>query len=97
MSSSSETSSLETSSSEISSSGETFQHQFLSQVTTLIGAALAFIAGTALNTAVQATIDKFYPEKKRGNLSSKWIYAIIVILVVVLTLILLAYLNKNNK
>jgi len=46
--------------------------------------ALGLVAGLAWNNAIQALIDYFFPANKSGSLWARFIYAIILTLVVVL-------------
>lgn len=61
----------------------------------IIAGSLAFIAGLAWNSAIQATIDKYY--KDDNTLRSKYIYAAIVTVIIVLLSLGLMYLNSRLK
>ena len=59
----------------------------------IIAGSLAFIAGLAWNSAIQATIDKYYSDDH--TLKSKYVYAIIVTVIIVVASLGLMYLNRH--
>lgn len=61
----------------------------------IIAGALAFIAGLAWNSAIQATIDKHIGQD--GTLRSKWVYAVIVTVLIVVASFGLVYLQRRTN
>lgn len=78
-------------------SGGDFATSFLRalviQFSALLSAAFAFVAGLAINEAVQTTINEKWPEDKRKKLNAKWLYAGIVVIILVVALVILSILT----
>ncbi len=67
-----------------------------SKIATYLGAAFGFVAGLAWNDAIKALIDYFFPISK-NTLLAKFIYAILVTLIVVLISVYLVKLLKTEN
>ena len=61
---------------------------------TIIAGSLSFVAGLAWNDAIQAGIDEYYPTSKK-SLKAKFIYALIITVMIVLFALFLKYVNDQ--
>ena len=59
--------------------------------------ALGLVAGLAWNEAVKALIDSFFPPDASGGVAAKFIYAIVITLVVVIATIYITRLLKKDS
>ncbi len=66
--------------------------EVFNQTLTLLNQALALVAALAWNEAIKAVIDRYFPE--RSGLYSRFFYAIILTIIVV---ILARYISKLSK
>ncbi|MDA1038256.1 MAG: DUF5654 family protein [bacterium] len=79
----------------IKTQNETVKNEVQEKIVTYMGAAFGFVAGLAWNDAVKALIDTLFPLSKDG-LIAKFIYAILVtVVVVVVTIYLQRILRKR--
>ncbi len=69
--------------------GKTFGAAVIVQFSTLITAAFSFIAGLAINDAIQTGINQRFPDDKRKALKAKIAYAGIVVVILVVIMVLL--------
>jgi predicted PurR-regulated permease PerM len=68
-----------------------FWNNLSEQVKTLMGAALAFVAGLAWNDAISSAIKMIFPQDNASSLILKFAYAIVITAIIV---ILLYYMNR---
>ena len=61
-----------------------------------IVAALGFVAGLAWNEAIKALIESFFPQGNANSVLAKFIYAILVTIVVVLVTVYLGKLFRKE-
>lgn len=72
-----------------------FYNLLVTQFTTLLGGAFSFITALALNDAIQTTINRLIPEEiKKEAITIKFLYAGILLLVVLLLTVLFAWIQK---
>lgn len=70
--------------------------EFKRQITTLIFGAFSLVAALAWNDAIKAFIDLIYPSEQNGLLA-KFIYALIITIIVVVVSIIVSKLNEEKK
>ncbi len=70
--------------------------EFKHQISTLIFGAFSLVAALAWNEAIKALIDSIYPSTENGLLA-KFLYAIIITIVVVVVSIIVSKLNEEKK
>ena len=68
--------------------------QFLKQTLTLVSAAFSLVAALAWNSAIQAFIQRVYPEKVAG-VKSEFLYAIVITLVTVAVTVWFGSIDKR--
>ncbi|XWV25381.1 hypothetical protein QJ856_gp0383 [Tupanvirus deep ocean] len=61
----------------------------------LIGGALTFVGGLAWNDAFKTLIDSYYPDKSKNTVFAKFLYAIVVTIVIII--ISFSIYMVNNK
>jgi len=80
----------------IKSSGNNIKEEFQKRITGYIVAAFGLVAGLAWNEAIKASIEYFFP-MSRNSLLAKFIYAILITLVLVLITIYLTRLFADKE
>jgi len=70
--------------------------EFKRQITTLIFGAFSLVAALAWNDAIKATIDALWPISQ-NSLPAKFIYALIITIIVVVVSVIVAKLNEEKK
>ena len=76
---------------------EGLEKEVRSRVSQYIGAGFGLVAGLAWNDAIKALIDRFFPQDSSGSLTAKFVYAILMTLVVALISYYLAKLFRKEE
>jgi hypothetical protein len=58
---------------------------------TAITGALGLIVGLALNEAFTAVLDKYWPKEKRGRITIRFVYAGVVLLILIAVILMFAF------
>lgn len=59
----------------------------------IVAGSLSFVAGLAWNEAIQSSISDYYPAETKKNTSAKFMYALLVTVIIIIMAIFIKYLN----
>ncbi len=79
---------------------EEFQQEFRERLSSYMVAALSLVAGLAWNDAVKTAIETFLPGQNSNTIQAKFLYAVVVTIVIVLITIVVvrwAAFDKKDK